>query len=93
MRQREKEERGNIKNGTLYQGRVRSNLVCPTLLTFSEACQAAVIATYQLSSLALLDHNVPVAKLGHNIICTSKHPRNFHLHTREVREAKLQEMW
>lgn len=34
VRQREKEERGNVKNGTLYQGRVRSNLVCPTLLTF-----------------------------------------------------------
>lgn len=89
------ETTGEKKNGvTLKMGLCIREEFAPTLSAplywhFSEACQAAVIATYQLSSLALLDHNVPVAKLGHNIICTSKHPHNFHLHTREVREAKL----
>lgn len=82
-----------LKMGLCIREEFASTLSAPLYWHFSEACQAAVIATYQLSSLALLDHNVPVAKLGHNIICTSKHPRNFHLHTREVREAKFQEMW
>lgn len=85
-RENKREHKGKTSKGTLSEPRVHSNLVCPTSLTFFRSVSGSTGSNISALFTCLVRPQQPAAKLGHNIICTSKHLHNSQPHTGGVRK-------
>ncbi len=71
---------------TLSEPRVHSNLVCPTSLTFFRTVSGSNGGNTSALFTCLVRPQQPAAKLGHSVICTSKHLHNSQPHTGRMRK-------